>query len=279
VPRAKRTNRAEARRRHRAALEAPEFGEPIEDAEPADVAPERGHRPSQPARPPTERPSITRAFREAFHPVTLREDLQAFPQLLLHRAVWLPVLLTVVAGLALVATNGSNVLVSFAAAYFLAPPALGSVFLGGFLAPRSSYLVGLVVGLASAVVASLIVLSLPSLSVTGDTSGNASPSPSAVVSPSASGTASAPASPAATSSPAATPAASPGTGAEDGDVSAMDQITYFFMTSPPFGIFFAASAAWYRRFLRLSNPNRGRPQQQRRGSDGRSRAKPNQRRR
>jgi hypothetical protein len=59
----------------------------------------------------------------------------------------------------------------------------------------------------------------------------------------------------------------------------MDQITYFFMTSPPFGIFFAASAAWYRRFLRLSNPNRGRPQQPRRGSDGRSRAKSNERRR
>jgi hypothetical protein len=44
-------------------------------------------------------------------------------------------------------------------------------------------------------------------------------------------------------------------------------------------MFFAASAAWYRRFLRLSNPNRGRQQQQqRRGPDGRSRSNPNQRR-
>jgi hypothetical protein len=28
--------------------------------------------------------------------------------------------------------------------------------------------------------------------------------------------------------------------------------------SPLAGIFFASAAAWYRRFLQLSNPNRGR---------------------
>jgi hypothetical protein len=224
-----------------------------------------------------ERPSITRAFREAFHPVNLREDLQALPQLLRHRAVWLPVLLTVIAGLALVATNGSNAIVSFVAAYFLAPPALGSVFIGGFLAPRASYLVGLIVGLASAIVASAIILSLPSLSVTGTVAPDASPSPSAVVSVAPG--ASPGASPAASPAVAPTPAPSPGTADGQDQVTAADQLSYFFMTSPPFGIFFAASAAWYRRFLRLSNPNRGRPQQQRRGPDGRSRANSNQRRR
>jgi hypothetical protein len=44
-------------------------------------------------------------------------------------------------------------------------------------------------------------------------------------------------------------------------------------------MFFAAAAAWYRRFLRLSNPNRGSGQQGRRGPDGRSRSNANQRRR
>lgn len=278
MPRAKRTSRAEARRRHRAALEAPEYGEPIEDAEPIDTARSRGTRPSAPARQPMERPSITRAFREAFHPVNLREDLQALPQLVRHRAVWLPILLTVIAGLALVATNGSNAIVSFVAAYFLAPPALGSVFIGGFLAPRASYLVGLIVGLASAIVASAIILSLPSLSVTGSVAPDASPSPSAIVSV-APGTSPA-TSPAASPTVAPTPSPSPGTADGQDQVTAADQLSYFFMTSPPFGIFFAASAAWYRRFLRLSNPNRGRPQQQqRRGPDGRSRANSNQRRR
>jgi phosphate/sulfate permease len=31
-----------------------------------------------------------------------------------------------------------------------------------------------------------------------------------------------------------------------------------FFLSPVVGAFFAATAAWYRRFLQLSNPNRGR---------------------
>jgi len=39
------------------------------------------------------------------------------------------------------------------------------------------------------------------------------------------------------------------------------------------GAFFAAAAAWYRRFLQLSNPNRARQTQgkAKRGADGRTR--------
>jgi hypothetical protein len=43
-----------------------------------------------------------------------------------------------------------------------------------------------------------------------------------------------------------------------------------FVLSPTMGALFAAAAAWYRRFLNLTNPNRGR-QQTRQGPDGRSR--------
>jgi len=48
-------------------------------------------------------------------------------------------------------------------------------------------------------------------------------------------------------------------------------IIYAFVTSPPFGLFFAASAAWYRRFLRLSRPQQPKPQQRR--SDGKTRTR------
>jgi hypothetical protein len=51
-----------------------------------------------------------------------------------------------------------------------------------------------------------------------------------------------------------------------------DTIISAFLLSPVLGAFFASAAAWYRRFLRLSNPNRGRQaQSQRRGGNGRSR--------
>ena len=47
-----------------------------------------------------------------------------------------------------------------------------------------------------------------------------------------------------------------------------------FLLSPIFGALFASGAAWYRRFLQLSNPNRGRraeekKRQRRQVADGR----------
>jgi hypothetical protein len=288
VPRAKRTNRAEARRRYRASI-----GEPIEEEafdEAAPAAEARSSAPKAPGATP-ERPSLGYAFRAAFRTPNVREDLRALPALLIDRSVWLPTLLTVAAGIAFAVTGGGNWLIALIATYFVAPPALGSVFLGGFLAPRASYLVGLIIGFVSAVVASVVILTSSASLVTGQPIVG-TPTPTPVSSPAtsvgASGSpAAASAAPAASGSPAAaspapsvsataspTPSASP----SPAPSSLQDQIIYAFLTSPPFGLFFAASAAWYRRFLRLSNPNRGRQQQQRRGSDGRSRSNPNQRR-
>jgi hypothetical protein len=284
VPRAKRTNRAEARRRYRASI-----GEPIEEEAFDEAAPEAATRSSAPKTQgaPQERPSLGNAFRAAFRSPNVREDLGFLPALLVDRSVWLPSLLTVAAGIAFAVTGGGNWLIALIATYFVAPPALGSVFLGGFLAPRASYLVGLIIGFVSAAVASVVILTSSASLVTGQpivgtptptpvsspaTSAAASPSPSA-----ASAASAAPGSPAASAAPATaspTPSASP----SPTPSSLQDQIIYAFLTSPPFGMFFAASAAWYRRFLRLSNPNRGRQQQQRRGPDGRSRSNPNQRR-
>lgn len=280
MPRAKRTDRAEARRRHRASLGEQPTDEAVEPS-----APPSAGRAAAP-RPPSagERPSLAYAFRAAFRPLNLGEDLRYLPKLLIDRSVWLPILLTIAAGVAFAATGGANWLVAIIATYFVAPPALGSVFLGGFLAPRASYLVGLIVGFVSAVVASVIILTSEASLVTGQPLGTSpTPTPGAIAaSPSASAAASASAatsaSPATSAAPSASasspPAASPTPSPTPTPTpsSVQDQIIYAFVTSPPFGMFFAAAAAWYRRFLRLSRPTPPRSQQGRRG-DGRSRSR------
>jgi hypothetical protein len=276
VPRAKRTNRAEARRRYRASLGEEPSDEAVDVSDAP--APASAGRAAQP-RPPSagERPSLGYAFRAAFRPLNLGDDLRYLPKLLIDRSIWLPILLTIAAGVAFAATGGGQWLIAIIATYFVAPPALGSVFIGGFLAPRASYLVGLVVGFVSAVVASVIILTSEASLVTGQPIGTTptpapaasiAASPSASASPAASGSPAASPAPAASASapPAATPTPVP---APTTPSSVQDQIVYAFVTSPPFGMFFAASAAWYRRFLRLSRP--APPRQQQRRSDGRSR--------
>ena len=187
MPRAKRTNRAEARRRYRASI-----GEPIEEEAFDDAEPQAAARSSAPKTPgaPQERPSLSYAFRAAFRPPNVREDLRALPRLLIDRSVWLPSLLTVAAGIAFAITGGGNWLIALIATYFVAPPALGSVFLGGFLAPRASYLVGLIIGFVSAVVASAVILTSSASLVTGQPIVG-TPTPTPVSSPAASAAASA----------------------------------------------------------------------------------------
>jgi hypothetical protein len=87
-----------------------------------------------------------------------------------------------------------------------------------------------------------------------------------------SASASASAAPAASGTPVASPTPSPSPTPTPNPSSIQDQIVYAFVTSPPFGMFFAAAAAWYRRFLRLSRPTPPRSQQGRRG-DGRTRTR------
>ena len=277
MPRAKRTDRAEARRRYRATLGE----EPVDEVEEPSAPPSAGR--SAPPRPPSagERPGLGYAFRASFHPVNLGEDLRYLPKLLTDRSVWLPILLTIAAGVAFAVTSGSNWLVNLVATYFVAPPALGSVFIGGFLAPRASYLVGLIVGFVAAVVASVIILTSATSLMTGQPLGTtASPTPAASIaaSPNASAAPAASGSPAVPGTPSPSASAAPGASSTPlpsptpSPSSLQDQIIYAFVTSPPFGMFFAAAAAWYRRFLRLSRPTPPRSQQGRRG-DGRTRTR------
>jgi hypothetical protein len=221
VARAKRTDRAEARRRYRAQLSAEERAgsdslDDMTEAGPADgPAPARAQtgRP----RPGTTRPNVDTArpapaggirdaFRRAFRPLNLREDIAMLPRLLLHRSFWLPSLIAVITTVAVVAFQGRELISQFASTYFLAPPPIGAIFIAGFMAPRASYLIGAAVGL---VTTALLAVAASSLSTVIE--GGANPAQVAL---------------------------------------------YSLSISPLSGIFFGAAAAWYRRFLYLASPAR-----------------------
>ena len=230
MARAKRTARADARRRSRAA----QSGAIDDDLESTTGAtPTASSR--RPAPPPTERASATptrmgfmEAFRAATRPVNVRADLAALPWIAIHtKALWIPLLITVVSTAAVILTNGGTISL-FLFAYFIQTPAIGGVFIAGFLAPRASWLLGAIVGFVAAICYTILLFGFPSTISTG---------------------------PAPTQSQATEVA-----------VSAL-------VLSPIIGGIFAAGAAWYRRFLRLSSPvrNRSSNEPRKRAGDGRTR--------
>jgi hypothetical protein len=231
VARAKRTHRADARRRHRAQLaaQAELEGEGPEDALEPDAevaaasrtaptpaaAPRRAAsrgRPADPLAPGPAKPppagGIRNAFRLAFRPLNLREDLALIPRLVLHRSFWLPALLSAVTAVAIIAFQGRELISVFAMTYFLMPPPIGAIFLAGFLAPRASYLQGAMVGIVASLLLAIVVAAVPSM-FSGATLANA--------------------------------------------------LAEGLLTSPLAGVFFGSAAAWYRRFLYLASPARQAP--------------------
>lgn len=287
MARAKRTDRAEARRRYRAQLAAEgreDELDPSEDDEPGREAPTPGRPPQRRAAatppPAPARPGIGSAFRAAFRPANFGEDIAAIPQLIRHRSVWLPALISIGTMVVLLVTGGRDVISALVYQYFIVTPPIGAIFLSGFLAPRASYLTGAFAGLVGAICLAVLVAASAGGALGGGGAPGASPSPSAVGSPAAGGSpaasasapASAQASPVASGSPAPTAAGSPqpspaptSSGQPPTPNELRDTVALSFILSPLTGAFFGAAAAWYRRFLNLANPNRGarRPQQTR----------------
>jgi uncharacterized membrane protein len=175
LARAKNTDRAEARRRHReqtrAVEETPAAGAAAATAEA--VAPE----PS---------PSLGGALRTAFRFPDIRADLRILPGMLLHtKKLWIPFIAlgvafvlalmlaqtkssTVILGGTLVSLEYGRVLppgidniVALFVQLTLPPTALFVFFVGGFLAPRASYLVGAVLGLVDGLLWSLLFILAP----------------------------------------------------------------------------------------------------------------------
>jgi hypothetical protein len=164
VARAKHTVRAEARRRYRQASVQPEedvAAEPEENPKqaaarpPARPAPER--RPNQ---PPAGRPGFFAAFRGAYHPARVREDIPHFVDLLRSRAFLAALALTIAGAIGAFAFwdySGGR----FAYELLLLPgSALAPQLVAGFFAPRASYFLGLVIGLIQGVLDVIFVTQL-----------------------------------------------------------------------------------------------------------------------
>ena len=221
MARAKRTDRADARRRYRlthddADLEANELEEGLAEpntlsgrGSPArSAASTRGMiRPVTAARPL----SFTDSFRTAFHKPDIRADIAALPWLLRTRAFLVPAGLVVV-GVAALIVAPTNPAAGLFFQLMVLPPAMAPIFIAGFFAKRASYLLGFFVALIDVIGYIVFVNSaLPAL--TGD----------------------------------------PLTASR-----AQELIFSALAVGPISGIIFAAGAAWYRRFLAFSSAQRAR---------------------
>jgi hypothetical protein len=155
LARAKNTDRAVARRRYReqARVEAPV--DELETSTAATVA----------QAPPA---TMSESLRGAFRLPNIREDIRILPEMFRTRKLlWLPFLAIVVAfflGVAL-ANNaipaGLDRIVALYVELTLPPTALFVFFIGGFLAPRASYLVGALLGFVDGILWSLLFVVSP----------------------------------------------------------------------------------------------------------------------
>ncbi len=223
MARAKQTNRADARRRYRQSV--------AESASEAEAAGDEEAPPTGSGRAPARlaaqgsqaRPSLGAAFREAYRPAHIREDLVALPGLLvLATPARIPLTRTVI-NVPWFLVSALLVIAGFVA--YLASPAEGAflfqllalppggptlpILLVGFMATRASYLQGLLIGLLDLALVGLYAAFVPAAATTNATLVNVL-----------------------------------GTAA---------------ITGLPTSVLFAGAAAWYRRFLTLSSPRRPQP--------------------
>jgi hypothetical protein len=164
VARAKRTERADARRRYRVATDgAPDVDAAGLPAVPAAAVPrdQRDRRPSgsAPGAPPPPRQSFLTSLRAAAGPVDIRGDLRALPSVVLRsKAALIPGAIIVGTTIAMmIPTLAANQFVVLAGNVILQPPPMIIAFLAGMLAPRAAWLMGGLAGLASGIAYILVV--------------------------------------------------------------------------------------------------------------------------
>lgn len=222
MARAKRTERAEARRRYRAATTVVEGnGDEFEapSISPAALPREaRAPRGSQveAAQPPA-RPGFMGALRSAAGPVDIRGDLRALPSVLIRsKAGWVPALIILATMVAMmIPALAANQFVSLAGNVILQPPPMIIAFLAGMLAPRGAWLLGGIMATLAGIAWSVVVT--------------------------------------ATTNALITPLGFPY------DVGTDQKVAYavnVLMTAPIFGIAVGAFSGFYRRFLNMSAPQR-----------------------
>lgn len=228
MARAKRIDRdrAEARRRYRTAT-ATASSEPLDDEEPGDAtdaAPAArgtapgsggaaGSRARTGAQPLRARMGFREAFTSSYRPVRLREDIAGLPAMLRHWSVWGVVAISIVSSILALALGPTSDVAAFPFSLFVAPGAVAGIFIAGYFAPTASYLAGLIVGLASGILYSLVVVIVASGAVPG---GAGSFTPDLVGS----------------------------------------LVLQAFLINALYGLFLAPAAAWYKRFLANTAPQR-----------------------
>src|SRR5687767_8628774 len=95
VARAKRTARADARRRYRADQGLPELDGDLDGDSTVEPGAGSTAASAKSSAGVPARIGLAQAFRLSFRPVNVRDDLRALPSLILNKALWIPVLLTI----------------------------------------------------------------------------------------------------------------------------------------------------------------------------------------
>lgn len=173
MARAKRTDRAEARRRFRQ-NQLEDMAEPnvLSSEGTAAVAiaskPASSRRAATPASGPEPRPGLTSSFRRAAAPADVRADLRALPSLVPTRGVLIPavlILASLIVSFAVGASGGLVPAIMFQA--FLAPPPMAASFLAGILTNRAAWLLGLVAGVEAGVAFAIVMVFAPDAVILG----------------------------------------------------------------------------------------------------------------
>ncbi len=154
MARAKQTDRAEARRRYR------QSAEPADDASELDFGERKSDigagkasaKPASAPGPAPARPGFATAFRSAYHPPHIREDLRHLPMLLRSRA-FLAAVAMILVGAVAVYLFPNYTGTAFAFELLIWPgSALAPQLVAGFFAPRASYILGFLVGIIQGIV-------------------------------------------------------------------------------------------------------------------------------
>lgn len=164
MARAKRTDRADARRRYRLAQEDPSLTESDDQPDaPSETLARRGTSPVRAAN--AARPvGFADSMRASWHRPDVRADLAALPWLLRTRAFLVPLALVVV-GVVTLTVVPTNPLAGMFFQLMVLPPAMAPIFIAGFFAKRASYLLGFIIAVVDVIGYAVFVYSaLPALS-------------------------------------------------------------------------------------------------------------------
>lgn len=165
MARAKRTGRAEARRRYRAEVVAREAdaAETTETTPRAESTRRPADRGSVGTTAPSARPGFLDGLRTAMQPANVRADVVSAPSVLRsNRLLWVPFLIVAVSGaVALVPGALDYNIPQLLATTFVFPPPLIAPFVAGLLAPRAAWFFGFLAALLGAVFFAIVVATTP----------------------------------------------------------------------------------------------------------------------